>query len=54
MKAVTVKKIDKQLPAKTGDLQKDIDGIRNYIIYMREQINFALNSIDKRGGKSDG
>ena len=40
-------KIDKNPPAQTGNTSRDIDGILLYLAYLRENINFALETLQK-------
>ncbi len=39
-------KIDKMPPEINGDTKKDLENIRDYIVYLREQINFALQALE--------
>lgn len=45
---MTTKKIDRLPPVPTGNVKTDIEKINEYLIYLRENINFAINSIDKK------
>lgn len=45
---MTTKKIDRMPPALTGDAKRDVQAMHEYLLYMRESINFAINSIDKK------
>ena len=39
--------IDKTPPAPTGDAQRDIQALNDYLTYLREQINFNINLANK-------
>ena len=41
-----IKKIDRRPPTPTENVREDIDALNDYIYYLREQINFALNQIE--------
>lgn len=41
-----IKKIDRRPPTPTENVRDDIDALNDYIHYLREQINFALNQIE--------
>ena len=41
-----IKKIDRRPPTPTKNVHEDIDALNDYIHYLREQINFALNQIE--------
>lgn len=45
-----MKQIDKTPPVPTGNPQTDISAVITYLYYMREQINFILNYIERREG----
>ena len=42
--------IDKMPPEPTGIGAKDVDNILDYLAYLREQTNFALQSLQDRIG----
>ncbi len=42
-----MKKIDKAPAPLTGDVRKDQQELRNYLVYLREQLNFILTQINK-------
>lgn len=46
---MAIKKIDKNPPTPTGDVKADIAALQSYLVYLREQINFALSQIDREG-----
>ncbi|MBR4304214.1 MAG: hypothetical protein IKT81_02660 [Clostridia bacterium] len=39
--------IDKNPPQQTGKTQTDLTNILNYLSYLREQINFAVDTLEK-------
>jgi len=45
-----LKKIDKLPPSPSGDLKKDVEALANYLCYLQEQINFALELQERRIG----
>ncbi|MBR4955971.1 MAG: hypothetical protein IKY46_08695 [Clostridia bacterium] len=49
-----IKKIDKTPPEMTGDVKKDIKALHDYMTYLRERVNFALNTIEKQEGDTNG
>lgn len=49
-----IKKIDKLPPSPSGDVKKDIAALSNYLVYLHEQINLALNTIEKKEETKNG
>ena len=41
-------KIDKTPPEQIGSAKKDIETILDYLCYLRESLNFALEDMDKK------
>lgn len=41
-----IRKIDRRPPTPTDNVREDIDAMNDYIHYLREQVNFALNQIE--------
>lgn len=50
---MVIKKIDKMPPVISGDTKKDMQAMQDYLTYLREKINFALNTIEKEGDKHE-
>ena len=48
-----IRKIDKMPPEPTGNVKTDIEKMRDYLNYLRENINFALNTIEKEDKTND-
>lgn len=46
--------IEKLPPRATGNAQKDMQDAREYLFYLREQINLILSAIYRREEQSDG
>lgn len=42
-----MRQIDRKPQALTGDTQKDLQAIAEYLAYLQEQINFILSGLEK-------
>lgn len=49
-----MRKIDRTPPPLTGNANKDLQAMREYEIYLREQMNFILTQIYKEIEKEEG
>lgn len=47
-----MRKIDKKPPEITGNTKKDLQELREYLEYFREQINWILELISRNGGNT--
>lgn len=47
-----MRKIDKTPPVITGNTKKDLQELREYLEYFREQINWILELISRNGGNA--
>ena len=45
-----IKKIDKLPPSPSGETKRDLAAMLEYLCYLREQINFALEQQERRIG----
>ncbi len=48
-----IRKIDKMPPEMTGNVKTDLEKVREYLNYLRENVNFALNTIEKEDKTND-
>ncbi len=44
-----IRKIDKLPPSPSDNVREDMDAMMDYVHYLREQINFALNQLESEG-----
>lgn len=42
------RKIDKLPPVCSGNIKEDMQAVTNYLVYLREQINFFFAKLDKQ------
>lgn len=46
---MSIRLIDRTPPEPTGNTQQDLSELSDYCAYLREQINFILTTLNRRG-----